>query len=183
MTQESTARFGKLDWLETGFRLLAAEGPSTLTIERLTQLAGRTRGSFYHHFKDREDFVREMMLEWRERSTEEAARGMAQVHDVAALRRLVIDWPGTLDHELEKAFRRMAVVEPQVREMLRELDQRRIDGFAAILGSTRPDVKDPAAFALLVYAVIVGGQWLLEDSDPRGEGLRAVGEALFWPEG
>jgi AcrR family transcriptional regulator len=182
MAQDSAARFGKIDWLETGFRLLTAEGPGALTIERLTGEAGRTRGSFYHHFKDREAFVREMMAEWRERSTEQAARRMAEVADVAALRRLLLDWPTSLDHDLEKAFRRMAVVEPQVRSMLAEMDQRRIDSFAAMLAGARPEIADPRSFALLVYSVIVGSQWLLEHEDPRADGLRAVGEDLFWPE-
>ncbi len=178
----STSRFGKLDWLEIGFRLLASEGPAALTLERLTQEAGRTRGSFYHHFKDREDFVREMMLEWRERSTEQAARRMAEISDVATLRRVLLDWPTSLDHALEKAFRRMAVVEPLVRVMLAEMDQRRIEGFAAIIASTRPEIADPKSFALLAYSVIVGCQWLLQQEDPRAEGLQAAGEALFWPE-
>ena len=180
---ETTFRFGKVDWLEIGFRLLASEGPGALTLERLTQEAGRTRGSFYHHFKDREDFVREMMAEWRERSTEQAARRMAEVADVAALRRLLLDWPTSLDHRLEKAFRRMAVVEPLVREMLDEMDRRRVEGFAALVAGARPDVADPQSFALLAYSVIVGCQWLLGQDDPRAEGLKAAGEALFWPEG
>jgi AcrR family transcriptional regulator len=179
---EATPRFGKLDWIEVGFRLLAAEGPGALTLERLTQQAGRTRGSFYHHFKDREDFVRELMAEWRERSTEQAARRMAEIADVAALRRVLLDWPISLDHALEKAIRRMAVTEPKVREMLAEMDRRRIEGFAALVAGARPEIADPASFALLAYSVIVGAQWLLEHEDPRGEGLRAAGEALFWPE-
>ena len=181
--QDSTSRFGRIDWIEVGFRLLAAEGPGALTLERLTQHAGRTRGSFYHHFKDREDFVRELMAEWRERSTEQAARRMAEITDVAALRRVLLDWPISLDHALEKAIRRMAVTEPLVRAMLAEMDRRRIEGFAAIIAATRPEVADPGAFALLAYSVVVGSQWLLDHEDPRGESLRAVGEALFWPEG
>jgi AcrR family transcriptional regulator len=179
---DANIRFGKMDWLEIGFRLLASEGPSALTIGRLTGEARRTRGSFYHHFEDREDFVREMMVEWRERSTEQAARRMAEVKDVAALRRLLLDWPTSLDHALEKAFRRMAVVEPLVREMLAEMDRRRIEGFAALISGARPEIEDAPSFALLAYAVIVGSQWLLEQNDPRAEGLRKAGEALFWPE-
>ena len=152
MPHDANIRFGKMDWLEIGFRLLASEGPSALTIGRLTGEARRTRGSFYHHFEDREDFVREMMVEWRERSTEQAAR-------------------------------RMAVVEPLVREMLDEMDRRRVEGFAALVAGARPDVADPQSFALLAYSVIVGCQWLLGQDDPRAEGLKAAGEALFWPEG
>lgn len=174
-------RFGKTDWLEIGFSRLVSEGPGALTIEGLCQAAGRTRGSFYHHFADREDFVREMVLEWRERSTEQAARRMAQARDAAALRALLVEWPLSLDHELEKAFRRMAVTEPVVRRLLADLDRRRIDGLAAIVARQRPDVADPKSFALLLYSALVGSQWLLERNDPRAPGLRAVGEALLWP--
>ncbi len=176
-------RFGKTDWLEIGFSRLVAEGPGALTIEGLCQAAGRTRGSFYHHFQDREDFVREMMLEWRERSTEQAARRMQKAGNPAALRALLVEWPLSLDHELEKAFRRMAVLEPVVRRLLADLDRRRIDGLAAIVAAQRPELADPKAFALLLYAALVGSQWLLEKGDARAPALRAVGEALLWPEG
>jgi hypothetical protein len=107
---------------------------------------------------------------------------MAEITDVAALRRVLLDWPTSLDHHLEKAIRRMAVVEPPVREMLAEMDRRRVEGFAALVASARPDVADPPSFALLAYSVIVGAQWLLEHEDARAEGLRVAGEALFWPE-
>ena len=107
---------------------------------------------------------------------------MAQAKDPAARRRLLLDWPMNLDHELEKAFRRMAVVEPTVRRLLADLDRRRIDGLAAIIADTRPDVADPVSFALLLYSALVGSQWLMERGDPRVPALRAAGEALLWPD-
>ena len=51
------ARFSKTHWLELGQALLKFEGPGALTLERLTESAGKTRGSFYHHFKSKDDIL------------------------------------------------------------------------------------------------------------------------------
>ena len=50
-------------WLETGLRLLIAEGESALTVERLCRETKKTKGSFYHHF-DGQDGFRQRLIEW-----------------------------------------------------------------------------------------------------------------------
>ena len=39
-------RLGREDWIGLGLMLLARHGPEALTIERLTDAANKTRGSF-----------------------------------------------------------------------------------------------------------------------------------------
>ena len=63
-------RFSKSDWLKLAVRLLGEEGPAAMTIERLTQAAGRTRGSLYHHFQSREGFLVALMAWWRAQALE-----------------------------------------------------------------------------------------------------------------
>ncbi len=67
-----------------------------------------------------------------------------------------------------------------MREGVKRVDTERIAGLAFLIGLFRPEVDDPESMAFLQYAVVVGGQWLLEsDDDPRMPGIRRVGEALF----
>ena len=65
------SRLSKEAWLEKALTLLAAEGPSRIRIENIAQALGVTRGSFYHHFADRGDFVRCLVQYWDEKYTRE----------------------------------------------------------------------------------------------------------------
>ena len=45
------------DWIETGYRTFALEGPKGLKIERISKEVGKNKSSFYHHFADLEIFT------------------------------------------------------------------------------------------------------------------------------
>ena len=63
-------------WFETGLRLLVAEGPSALTIERLCRETGKTKGSFYHHFSGQEGFRAGLIDWWKTHRSAAADRAM-----------------------------------------------------------------------------------------------------------
>ena len=173
-------RFSRHDWLSLGTKLLADEGPDALSLERLTEAAGRTRGSFYHHFKGREDFLGGLMDSWRERVIEQASVKFRESSDPEILRALVRDAPFDFDHAFERAVRRLAVAEPAVSERLAQIDDERIAGLAYLISRMRPEVADPKSTAFIQYAVVIGFQWLLDSpDDPRMPALRRAGDLLF----
>src|ERR1700679_183310 len=51
MNVATIGRFTRLDWLTLGEQRLSADGPGALSLERLTQAAGRGKGSFWKHFQ------------------------------------------------------------------------------------------------------------------------------------
>lgn len=163
-----------------GERLLSEEGPAGLSLERLTEAAARTKGSFYHHFQDRDDFLRALMARWRETAVEAASKPYRDNPTPAAWRRLLREAPFQFNQDFERALRRLAVVEPLVREALERADKARLDSLTFLISQTRPDIDDPRALAFLLYAVMVGAQWLLKSSgDGRIPPLRRAAEALF----
>jgi AcrR family transcriptional regulator len=175
-----TARFRKNDWLDLAAKLLGEEGPAALTLERLTAAAKRTRGSFYHHFSDRDAFLRALMERWREQVIEIAGKRYAAAQSDAELRALLRDQPFELDFRFEREIRRLAASEPIVREILNQVDAARIEGLACLLAHMRPELDDPMSFAFVQYCSVLGGQWLLEDpNDPRLPAIRRMGERIF----
>ena len=54
-------------WLAEGLKILATKGPGALSIESLTHATGKTKGSFYHHFMSRENYVKQL-LEYYEKT-------------------------------------------------------------------------------------------------------------------
>jgi AcrR family transcriptional regulator len=51
-------------WVETARRALVEEGISGVKIDRLAQRLGVTRGGFYHNFRDRDDFLNQVIELW-----------------------------------------------------------------------------------------------------------------------
>lgn len=49
------------DWIESGYRTFAFEGPTGLMVERLSRSVGKSKSSFYHHFADLEIFTNELL--------------------------------------------------------------------------------------------------------------------------
>ncbi|RAS38676.1 TetR/AcrR family transcriptional regulator [Paraburkholderia bryophila] len=51
-------------WISAGFDALDQEGYLGVSAERLARRLNVTRGSFYHHFRSKEDFVRILLVQW-----------------------------------------------------------------------------------------------------------------------
>ena len=62
-------RLDKRDWLDAALAELAGGGINAVAIEKLAARLGVTRGSFYHHFHNREQLLREMLDYWAEHWT------------------------------------------------------------------------------------------------------------------
>ncbi len=59
----------KLDWLEFALEMLIKKGPDSLKIIPLCELKGVSKGSFYHHFKNRSEFIDTLMEHWYQKMT------------------------------------------------------------------------------------------------------------------
>ncbi|MEM7644654.1 MAG: TetR family transcriptional regulator [Pseudomonadota bacterium] len=160
------SRMRRADWLDLGLRMLTEAGVEALTVEALCQAAGRTRGSFYHHFEDHDAFLRALAETWRDRQTDaviaqvEAGPGGARgdrLQKVAA----------AIDHRLDIAMRRAAGRHPAFAAMVAAVDSRRIDYIARVLQADRSlDAADATRLAELDYALFVGSQVLWPDRAP-----------------
>lgn len=62
-------RLSREEWLLKALNVLAAQGPGELNIQSLAEALGVSRGSFYWHFKDRNDFIRALLDFWHEEYT------------------------------------------------------------------------------------------------------------------
>ncbi len=56
----------KQDWLDEGLKVLGESGVNSLTIDALAERLNLTKGSFYHHFEDVQDFQEQLIAHWAE---------------------------------------------------------------------------------------------------------------------
>jgi AcrR family transcriptional regulator len=146
----------------------------------MTEYAGKTRGSFYHHFESRDAFLEALIEDWQASSltalSERLQKAEGPDAQRAIMRKVSMEWDGSFEREL----RYLAAQEPSVAQLLAKVDELRIQGLASMIRLLRPDVEDADALAFVQYASVVGGQMLLKSGDdPRIPAIWKVGNQLF----
>ena len=77
-------------WLDRALEALAQHGEGVLTIDTLVRRLGVSRGSFYWHFKDRTDFLRQLVEYWFTAYTQIAAQRLENAGGTAQERLLML---------------------------------------------------------------------------------------------
>ncbi len=155
MVREKTGqRLSREDWLENALIVLSKKGQAGLRIQGLCEALGVSRGSFYWHFKDRDDFIQKLVRYWYEKHTNaptavERDGGSAEER-LARLIRLVHDRDLTR-HDL--TIRSLAAFDPKVAKWVRKAVRFRLDFIQSLfveMGFTEIEVRIRAR-ACLAY--------------------------------
>ena len=123
------SRLSRNSWLEVALELLQNDGINAVTVDALAIQLGITRGSFYHHFKDRNDLSREMLDYWKQKWAVEiredvASLGLDGLQSLTALGNLIHHRKAA---DYDTAVRAWAIHDEQAREIVREADKIRLD--------------------------------------------------------
>ena len=116
-------------WQEVALELLKKDGINAVTVDALATQLGITRGSFYHHFKDRNDLAREMLAYWKQKWTVELrddvdALGLDGLQSLTALANLITHRKAS---GYDIAVRAWAIHDDLAREAMEESDKIRLD--------------------------------------------------------
>ena len=65
-TVSTRTQLDRNNWVEAAIDVLAKEGVTGLRVEVLAKRCGVTKGSFYWHFKDRQDLLEAVLEDWKE---------------------------------------------------------------------------------------------------------------------
>ena len=67
-------------WIEAATAVLVDHGIDSVRVDVLAGQLEVTRGSFYWHFRDREDLLRRVLAAWRQRATEQLTQRLERAH-------------------------------------------------------------------------------------------------------
>ena len=81
-------RLSKEDWLDAARKQMGEEGPAGIKVEVLARELGVSKGSFYWHFKDREDLLWSLLSYWEASTESLIAKAREESDPYAALGRL-----------------------------------------------------------------------------------------------
>jgi len=161
-----STRLTREDWLEIGLRLLGASGERALTIDCLCQATGRTKGSFYHHFHSHDGFINALLEYWQSEYTDRIIAVVNQLERPIAQRRELDRLAASVDSRVEKAIRNWSGVDERVRQILKQVDDKRIKyltGLIAELGQF--DETTAFELAIIEYSAFLGLQYLFPNTD------------------
>ncbi|GIT90604.1 hypothetical protein JANAI62_10590 [Jannaschia pagri] len=157
VTRSAPARLSRTGWLDLALARLCADGPEALRLDAICAAAGKTKGSFYHHFADHDAFVLAVTERWiavqTDAPTSRFAFNEMTEQDITELTRTIL----ALDMSLEAGIRHLAETHDGVDRLLRETDTRRMDLMAGLY-MRRFDLSEPLARDLsrIDYAAFVG---------------------------
>ncbi|EFH83136.1 TetR/AcrR family transcriptional regulator [Ktedonobacter racemifer] len=165
------AQLSRRRWLEEGLALLEEAGAEALTIESLTSRLGVTKGSFYHHFANSQDFKQRLLEFWEEEGTlriiQWAEQEDSPPEKLARVIRASLHPP-----RLDVALRAWALQDEQVRVHQQRIDQQRLAYLEAVVFATRADHLYAKSLARVLYSLYVGSQHIIPPIE--GEDLGAL---------
>lgn len=117
------------EFLRRSLEAVAEKGHAKLRIHELVKQLGVTRGSFYWHFKDRDDFVRALVAYYHQWSTEQVIVEVERVGGDAAQRlktvMSIVAEQGLGRHDV--VMTSWGVQEPIVAKSFEDANRRRIE--------------------------------------------------------
>ena len=121
-------RLTRQDWIDAAMELLARAGIGAVTVDRLATDLDITRGSFYHHFSDREDLLRAVLGHWAERWTytirdQVAALGLDPGTSLLAIMKLI---RSNRAADYDAPFRAWALHDSMAQKVVRDVDEARL---------------------------------------------------------
>ena len=148
-------------WIEAATELLVDSGIDSVRVDVLAQVLQVTRGSFYWHFRDREELLRRVLQAWRESATEQLTLRLESAHpDPREQLRDVISLPirgraAQRAARIELAIRAWARRDAMARQFVDEADGSRIAYIAQLFSALGFGVAEARWRAFATYAYVV----------------------------
>lgn len=165
----SRVRLGREDWIAAALQALADDGPASVAVERLAARLGTTKGSFYWHFKDREELIAETLAAWEREETDAQIAEMQAIGDPVERIRFGIAM-ATEYEEAERPDVRLlpSARDPAVGEVIERVQRRRLAFIAQAFRDAGFTPAESRVRARLAYSLVLGWQHQRLIEGPEG---------------
>ncbi|WP_214416299.1 TetR/AcrR family transcriptional regulator [Sphaerisporangium fuscum] len=158
---------GERAWLSAGLALLSEQGAPSVTLERLCERMGMSKGAFYHHFGSMPRFRTRLLAHFEAEHTTaiiDAVEAPGGLPARERLTRLMAEAIKNTGPELEIAVRAWAKQDPEAAAVQTRVDATRVDYLRKLCeeaGHATPDMM-----AKLLYLVLIGGSHVMPPLSP-----------------
>jgi AcrR family transcriptional regulator len=151
----TTSRLSGEDWIGAAMEAIVQGGVGAVAIEPLAVRLAATKGSFYHHFPNRDRLIVAALEEWERSQTDAVIERLDLITDPAERLRAVLaaafaDRPGGM----RDAALLASATHPLVKPIVQRVTERRLRYFTdryVELGYSRPHARSRAIMLYLSY--------------------------------
>jgi AcrR family transcriptional regulator len=161
----------KAQWLSAGLEALRTGGVGSVRVERLAAGVGITKGSFYHHFRDR-DALLEALLDYWSREMTDAEFERIQTLRGGLAARLVALAEDVLEKGMgryDPAVRAWARQDRKVGAVVAQVDRRRVKALAGFFEEGGFTAAEARTRARTFYTFLLGEPQVRAPAREAGE--------------
>lgn len=158
------------DWIAAAREMLIEGGIAAVQINPLAVRLGVTRGGFYWRFKNRQDLLDQLLLDWESSNARNFINRLAEPGTLAErMQRLIDLWmeERQFDPRLEAAIRQWALIDTAVHARVRSVDLGRIEAITDIFLIDGYEPNDAKARARITYFHQIGYYTLTLGESPE----------------
>lgn len=157
-------RRSAVDLLDAGLHLLAELSIQQLTIDALCRQLNVTKGSFYHHFKGREDYLERMLEHWVNEWTLKSMKSASEAGKSAAQRfDAIVDKTRDLPLGPETSIRSWALTDSTAQHYLEKVDLIRMDYLYEIFKEISGDHNRALILSKISYSLFIGTRMIVPE--------------------
>jgi AcrR family transcriptional regulator len=161
-------RLSRQDWLDEGYLILKEKGAAGLTIEALTARLNKTKGSFYHHFKNRDGFLLSLLTHWEESQTLEIISSSSKEKSYQRMNeKLLALSTRSYSAEVEVAIRAWALRDEMAGVFQKRVDENRVAFLRQMFSHLTDNPDEIATISLIRYCFYIGSQQIIPALDPQ----------------
>ena len=182
----ANGRLTRDEWLAQALDILAHEGQAKLRIELICAALGVTKGSFYWHFKDRDDFLHSVVQFWSDHFTDPVVEQVTSMGGSARerIRHLLRVVSEGRFARYDVSIRAWAAQDPDLlAAIVKEVDKRRLAFVASLFteaGFEEPEA-DMRARNLVAYVSFEESVLAKSSKKARSELLNRFGDLITQP--
>ncbi len=156
-----TDRQSRKSWLDAALKALAQGGIDQVRVEPLAKDLGVTKGSFYWHFRDREQFLDELLNFWKEQSTHTVINNLNYPTDAAARVRAVAEDIVRRDlADMDPHIRSWTEYDQQRATVVARLDKLRFEFLRDLFVAAGFSISNASLRAQILYRYALGEQFI-----------------------
>ena len=157
----SRAPLDRSGWIEAAIDVLAEQGVQGMRIEALAKTCGVTKGSFYWHFRDRQDLFRAVLETWRDGRIRDIDKQTVATsgQERAQLLHLIDVYGATRNRKgisIELAVREWARRDADAASVVEEVDNWRLECTRKLFVARGLSENEAKSRSLLLYAYVFG---------------------------
>jgi AcrR family transcriptional regulator len=164
-TRNGKTLLSREDWARAALSAISEGGPDAVTVDRLAARLGVTRGSFYWHFREREEVIEAALELWASESTTDQLPELEAIPD--PIRRLRALLRSVYERSVSPAELALASVgdDPLIGPIFARVTGQRMDALRRLFRELGLSPTEAADRAWLAYAFYLGHHQLRRNSE------------------